>query len=253
MDLNEIFAPEPWLSETGGLRYIQLNRHIQRAIESQQLPPGTPLPPERELAKMTGLSRVTIRKAVAPLVAAGLIEQKQGSGTVVAAPITRVEQSLSRLSSFTEDMARRGMEVASVFLSGGIFLPSPQEIMTLGLSANASVARLERLRFANGTPMAIERASLPTDILANPLEVEHSLYGYLKKTGKQPARAVQHIIAMNLQKHDAALLEVDEGIAALQISRVSYLPSGKIAEFTRSLYRGDAYDFVAELKIGETG
>ncbi|MBM1218610.1 GntR family transcriptional regulator [Ponticoccus sp. SC2-23] len=253
MNFNEIFAPELWLSEAGGPRYIQLKRHLQSAIESQQLPPGTPLPPEREVARMTGLSRVTIRKAVAPLVEIGLIEQKQGSGTAVAAPITRVEQSLSRLTSFTEDMARRGMKVTSTFLSRGIFLPSPEEIMTLGLSARDSVARLERLRLANGTPVAIERASLPTDVLPNPLEVEESLYELLKKTGNKPVRAVQHIIATNLLAPDAALLDVDEGIAALQISRVSYLPSGKIAEFTRSLYRGDAYDFVAELQIAESG
>ena len=251
MKREEFFAPDTWLSDTGGPRYIQLKRRIESAIESQQLPPGAPLPAERELAKLTGLSRVTIRKAVAPLVESGLIEQRQGSGTTVAAPLLRVEQSLSRLTSFSEDMTRRGMQVSSTWLSRGIFLPSPDEIMTLGLTASESVARLERLRFANDTPMAIERACLSTCVLENPLAVEDSLYQLLEALGNKPVRAVQHIIATNLVKRDAELLDVEEGMAALQISRISYLASGQIAEFTRSIYRGDAYDFVAELQIPE--
>jgi GntR family transcriptional regulator len=165
--------------------------------------------------------------------------------------LLRVEQSLSRLTSFSEDMARRGMQVSSTWLSRGIFLPSPDEIMTLGLTASESVARLERLRFANDTPMAIERACLSTCVLENPLAVEDSLYQLLEALGNKPVRAVQHIIATNLVKRDAELLDVEEGMAALQISRISYLASGQIAEFTRSIYRGDAYDFVAELQIPE--
>jgi len=251
--LEAIFAPELWLSENGGPRYIQLKRWIENSIETKELPAGTPLPPERELAKMTGLSRVTIRKAVAPLVEAGLIEQRQGSGTTIAESVHRVEQSLSKLTSFSEDMARRGMTVASTWLARGIFMPSAEEITTLQLEKTDSVTRLERLRFAESTPMAIERAALPTSVLGNPLDVEDSLYEMLERLDKKPVRAVQHIKATNLLKEDANLLEVEEGIAALQISRTSFLATGHIVEFTRSLYRSDAFDFVAELQISEAG
>lgn len=253
MNFAEMLAPEVWLSASGGPRYIQLKQRIERAIESKELPPGTPLPPERELAKITGLSRVTVRKAAASLAEAGLIEQRKGSGTSVAAPVKRVEQSLSRLTSFSEDIARRGMEVSSTWLSRGIFIPSPEEIMTLGLRAADSVTRLERLRFANGTPMAIERAVLPLQVLDDPLAVEDSLYELLDKRGKKPTRALQNITATNLNEKDANLLQVKEGAAALQISRISYLSNDQIAEFTRSVYRGDAYNFVAELQIAEAG
>ena len=253
MNFVEMLAPEVWLSANGGPRYLQLTRRIERAIESKELLPGTPLPPEREMAKITGLSRVTIRKAAATLADAGLIEQRQGSGTTVASPIRRVEQSLSRLTSFTEDIARRGMEVSSTWLSRGVFFASPEEIMTLGLGAADSVTRLHRLRFANGTPMAIERAVLPLQVLNDPYAVGDSLYQLLEKKGKKPTRALQNITAANLNKQDAELLQVEEGAAALQISRISYLSNGQIAEFTRSVYRGDAYDFVAELQIAASG
>ena len=249
MTVGEILNPSTWLSATGGPRYIQLKRRLENAIVKGQLPGGTPLPPEREIATMTGLSRVTVRKAVRPLVDEGLIVQRRGSGTIVAEKVVKVEQSLSRLTSFTEDMARRGMTATSTWLARGIFMPSPEEIMSLGLSATESVARLARLRLADETPLAIERASLSAGILPNPSEVETSLYQMLDKLGRKPVRAMQRISATNLGAEDADLLNVEEGIAGLKITRISYLATGQIVELTKSIYRGDAYDFVAELQL----
>ncbi len=99
--------------------------------------------------------------------------------------------------------------------------------------------------------MAIERASLPPDLLPNPLAVTHSLYEVLGQAGLRPVRAVQKISAINLGAADAALLGVPPMAAGLRIERVSYLPDARVVEFTRSLYRGDAYDFVAEMRIPE--
>lgn len=249
MSIEQVFDPSSWLSPSGGPRYVQLRRRIETAINTGQLAPGTPLPPEREIAAMTTLSRVTVRKAVQPLVAEGLIVQRRGSGSIVATQMTKVEQSLSRLTSFTEDMARRGKSVTATWLERGIFLPSSEETMTLGLTASESVSRLSRLRMADGTPLAIERASLSTRMLPNPLVVEASLYEALDRLGCKPVRAVQRISATNLNATDAKLLEIEEGIAGLQITRVSYLATGQVVELTHSIYRGDAYDFVAELQI----
>lgn len=251
MNYRELFSPSNWLLEQGGLRYIQLKRQIERAIADGLLPPGIPLPPERELAKMTGLSRVTVRKAIAPLVESGLVEQRQGSGSVVAEPVQRVEQSLSRLTSFTEDMELRGIKTTSKWLNKSISAPSPEEIMNLAISTSDTVSKIDRLRFANDTPMAIERATLPMSILSDPLSVEDSLYETLESLGKKPVRAIQHLKATNLKKEDALLLNCDEGTACLNVIRLSFLGSGEVVEFTRSVYRGDAYDFVAELRIPE--
>lgn len=249
MIVADFLAPAGWLSATGGPRYIQLQRRLETVIREGKLQPGTPLPPEREIAQLTGLSRVTVRKAVRPLVDGGLIVQRRGSGSIVALPVPKVEQSLSRLTSFTQDMARRGMEVTSTWLGRGVFMPSPEEIMTLGLGAEDAVSRLERLRWADGLPLAIERASLSAGMLPDPLIVDASLYEVLGRLGRKPVRAVQRISATNLGKQDADLLDVEAGVAGLQITRVSYLESGQVIEFTKSIYRGDAYDFVAELQL----
>ena len=228
-----------------------MRRRIEASIESGLLAPDTALPSERQIARLTELSRVTVRTAIADLAGQGIIVQRQGSGSYVAPKRTRVEQSLSRLTSFTEDMARRGMTTEVRWLERGLFLPSPDEVLALGLGSGDQVARLARLRLADGRPMAIERASLPPDVLPNPLDVTGSLYAVLETRGFRPVRAVQKISAVNISGDSASLLGTAPNAAGLQIERTSYLPEGRVAEFTRSLYRGDAYDFVAELRLAD--
>ncbi|SMX28654.1 HTH-type transcriptional repressor YvoA [Pelagimonas phthalicica] len=249
MNAVEFLDPEEWLGQKAGPRYVQLRRRIEEAIENGMLPPDSSLPSEREIAEITELSRVTVRKAIQELVKLGVLEQRQGSGTFVRAPVAKVEQSLSQLTSFTEDMRRRGLETTSKWLERGVFIPSPEEVLTLGLATEDSVARIYRLREAGGQPMALERASLPLDILPNPVEVTRSLYEVLEQSGNRPVRAVQKISAINLEPSEAELLGVAEGTAGLSIQRISYLESGRVAELTKSIYRGDAYDFVAELRL----
>jgi GntR family transcriptional regulator len=234
---------------SGGPLYLALKKSIQKAIGEGILQPGDALPSERDIAELAEVSRVTVRKAVQNLVTEGLLVQRHGSGTFVAPRVERVEQSLSSLTSFTEDMARRGMSSESIWLDRGLYHPSPEEMVALGLSANDRVARVSRLRLANGTPLAIERAALAEATLPDPSAVEASLYACLKKSGKRPVRAIQRLSAALLDKNDAELLGVPPGSPSLNIERTSYLPSGKVIEFTRSRYRGDAYDFVAELRL----
>lgn len=251
MTVTDFLLPEGWLAPDAGPLYVQLRKRIENGIATGFLAPDMPIPPEREIAVLTGLSRVTVRKAIAELAEKGLVVQKQGSGSYVAPARPRVEQSLSRLTSFSEDMARRGFRSDIRWLERGLFLPSPDEVLTLGLGAGDQVARLARLRLADGRPMAIERAALPPDILPNPLEVTGSLYEVLGNRGVRPVRAMQKISAINLSTEDSALLEVRPQAAGLRIERIASLTGGRVIELTRSIYRGDAYDFVAELRLPE--
>ena len=229
--------------------YLQLKKGIEQAVSAGVIGPGDALPSERDIAAKAAVSRVTVRKAVQDLVKSGVLVQRHGSGTFVAPRLQRVEQSLSTLTSFSEDMARRGMTVQSAWLERGLFPPSPDEMMKLGLPAGERAARVSRLRSANGTPLAIERASLSASVLPDPDSVGASLYDALERTGNRPVRAVQRISAASLGDADARLLGVPSGAAGLHIERISYLATGKVIEFTRSIYRGDAYDFVVEMRL----
>lgn len=251
MTVAGFLDPALWLAPAGGPLYVQLRKRIEAGIASGLLASDTSLPPEREIAAITELSRVTVRKAIAELVERGLIVKKQGSGSFVAHARARVGQPLSRLTSFSEDMARRGFRAGMDWLERGLFLPAPDEVQALGLGPGDQVARLARLRRADGRPMAIERASLPPDLLPNPLVVTRSLHEVLGQAGFSPVRAVQKISAINLGAVDAELLGVAPTSAGLRIERVSYLPDGRVVEFTRSLYRGDTYDLITELFVPE--
>ena len=231
--------------------YLRLQEEIKAAIASGGLKPLAALPAEREIAAALSISRVTVRKALSGLVNEGLLEQRQGSGTFVSRRPPTVEQPLSRLTSFSEDMRQRGLATTSRWLDRGVSVTSTREAIHLALSPQDKVSRLRRLRFADGMPMAIERATIPQRYLADPQAVETSLYAMLGELGFRPVRALQRLSAANLGREEAGLLEVPAGSAALSIERVSYLANGQPVEFTRSFYRGDIYDFVAELNLGQ--
>ncbi|MEP5008058.1 GntR family transcriptional regulator, partial [Roseobacter sp.] len=119
MNIADFLAPEKWLQPDGGPRYMQMRKRFTDGVDQGLLNSGDPLPPEREIAAITNMSRVTVRKAFRVLAEDGIIVQKQGSGSFIASDTPKLEQSLSRLTSFSEDMARRGMTSTSVWLERG--------------------------------------------------------------------------------------------------------------------------------------
>lgn len=246
--MKDLINQQAWLLPNAGPRYLQFSRHLAKQIKAGTLAPETSLPSEREMAQISDMSRVTIRKAIEVLVADKLVIQRRGSGTFIAPRVQKLEHSLSRLTSFTEDMLRRGKSSSSEVIASGFFTPSPEEIIALGLRPGEMVARIERLRRADGVPLAIERSSLPRDILPDPGQVTTSLYEVLDGNDVRPERAIQRISASLLSAENAKLLETETGAPALKIARTGYLPTGRVIEFTTGIYRGDAYDFVAELQ-----
>lgn len=229
--------------------YLQLQRLIQNRVDAGTLQAGEALPSERDLARQLGISRVTVRKALAGLVDKGILVQHWGSGTFIA-PAMRVEQALSHLSSFTDDMRIRGLTPGTRLIARSCGPAAPKEAMALGLSPGEKVSRLQRLRLAGEVPMAIENAAVPARFLPDPAIVTHSLYAALAELGCAPRRALQRLHAVLLNGEQAKLLDVPPASAALYIERRSFLDDGTAVEFTASYYRGDAYDFVAELSIG---
>ncbi len=225
--------------------YQQLREHVLRMIRSGQLEPGGALPAERVLAEILGVSRLTVRKAFDSLVAEGVLVRRQGSGTFVA---RRFEQPLSFLSGFSQDMRARGMEPGSKQVRRGLGQATPEEAMALSLSPGEAVARICRVRTADDLPMAIECAVLPAEFVPDPEGVSDSLYAYLKARGLRPVRALQRLRAVAAPEEEARQLGIAPGDPVLYIQRVSFLPGGRPLEFTRSHYRGDRYDFVAELR-----
>jgi GntR family transcriptional regulator len=235
-------------NDNGGVRmlaYLRLRRSLQKMIENGDLPPGHALPSERELANLLALSRVTVRKAIAGLADDGLLTQRHGAGTFVA---DRIVKSFSKLTGFTDDLRVRGLKPRVKFLERSIGQVSPEEALALHLSPGARVVRLRRLRFAGDKPLALEDTVVPQSVLHDPNAVKLSLYTALERLGCRPTRALQRLRAVALDAAQAKLLNLPAGSPALAIERRAFLDDGRVVEFTSSLYRGDAYDFVAELQ-----
>ncbi len=225
--------------------YVQLARKLGQAIRDGRYQADEALPSERVLSESVDVSRVTARKAIDQLVEQGLIVRRRGSGNYIA---PRIEQPLSRLTSFSEELHQRGYTPSSRWLERGIVAAVPDEQLTLGLSPGAKVARLERLRLADDVVMAYEVSVLPQTVLAHPDLVEGSLYEYLTGIHMAPVRALQHIRALNAQPRLAEQLGVPVGQAVLFITRIGYLDAGQAVELTHSYCRSDYYDFVAEMR-----
>lgn len=227
--------------------YRQLAERIAAAIGGGQLRDGDALPPERVLSERLEVSRTTVRKAFDELTARGLVSARHGSGTFVA---SRLEQPLARLSGFSEDMKARGREPSFAWIERGLSVPSPEEAVALGLGGGERVARFVRLRFADAEPLAVERAAVPARVLPDPGAVDASLYAALRARGAEPVRALQHLRAAAVGAADAARLRIPPGSPVMATVRHGYLADGRPVEFTRSVYRGDRYDFVAEMRRG---
>ncbi|MDI6653926.1 GntR family transcriptional regulator [Gluconobacter japonicus] len=225
--------------------YLQLAEQLRELIESGALRGGDAVPPEREIAEFTGVSRVTVRKSLEQLVNAGLLTQRPGAGTFVT---RRIQQPLSALMGFSEDMRARGYEPGSIWLGKRMAGASPDEAMAMGMAPGAPVLRLKRIRTADGEPLAIETAVISRRDLASPELVKDSFYEALKERGLLPVRAVQRIRARMATTQEAELLHLVQPSAILEIERRSFLADGRILEVTFSCYRADLYDFVVELR-----
>lgn len=226
--------------------YQQLERALRAAIDRRVFGPDDALPAERDLATELAVSRITVRKAIDRLVSEGLLVRRQGSGTFVA---SRVEKNFSKLTSFSEDMRARGRTPQSVWLQRSAGTVSPEESLTLRSSPGTPVFRFHRIRIANDAPMSLEYATVLASCLPGLEAVESSLYEALERVGNRPVRALQRLRAVLLTGEQAKLLQAKEKDAGLLVERLGFLKDGRAAEFTQSYYRGDTYDFVAELSM----
>lgn len=224
--------------------YRQLASQLEQAIRTGGYRADQPLPSERMLVESLGVSRVTARKAIGQLVVQGLVLRRHGSGNFIA---PRLEQTLSSLTGFTDELRQRGYVPTSTWLVREVRQAHAQECQPLALSPPALIASLERLRLADGVPMALEFSVLPAAVLPQPEALEGSLYAHLAAIGQAPVRAVQHIRALNADARTAQRLEVPLATALLWVTRTAYLASGQPVEHTVSYCRSDYYDFVIEM------
>lgn len=227
-------------------KYYVLKQELLRQIE--KLTPGQSLPAERELSREFSTSRTTVRQALQELAVEGRLQRLRGSGTFVAKP--KLAQAL-QLTSYTEDMRAQGLEPSSRLLHVGDVVADDQLGHLLEVPVGSPVLRVERLRMADGEPMAIETTHLSSrrfPRLRSHLKRADSLYAVLADVyDVHLAEAEQTIETVLAGPHEAGTLGTEVGLPLLLLSRHSRDEVGSPVEFVRSFYRGDRYKFVAWL------
>jgi GntR family transcriptional regulator len=207
------------------------------------LGPGAPLPSERRLADHYRLARMTVRTEVDRLVAEGIVYRVHGRGSFVAEP--RVAQA-GVFSSFSEDMRARGMRSGSIVRAQEMIAAGPFLAGSLEIAPGAPVAQIERLRTADGTPLALERVYLPAERLPDIGEADlenGSLFELLgRRYGIKLADADQRVVAVPIEAEEAALLGVEESAPGLRFHTLARDSEGTPAYYATSLYRGDRYE-----------
>ena len=212
----------------------------------RDLPVGSRLPSEKELAAEFEVSRMTVRQALDALADQGRVERVPGSGTFVRRPTVAMGPNLT---SFSEDMRARGLRPSSRLIAFEELRAAPEVAWDLGIEAGAPVVRLERLRFADDDPMCLEDAYLPGRFqrVLEDADLEGSLHEVLAKAGTVMATARRRVRAVPAPARDAQLLGLPEHAPALEIVDVFYDTGRRPVHRSRSRYRHDRYEVMSNL------
>ena len=229
--------------------YKQLAELLKREITQGKLAGQLyQLPSENELAERNGLSRATVRHALAELEQEGWIYRQKGVGSFAA--VRRVEQDLTQLVSTTQDLHRRGWALETRILSLQVKPAAPHVSQALELPPKTPVYELIRLRNVEARPLSLQTAFLPVSLCPNLDENDlsgslyrllESRYGLRLWTGQETLRA------QGANAQQAELLELTEGAPVMYAERVTYSATGVAVEYLEAVWRGDRYDFKVTL------
>ena len=226
-------------------KFRTLVDELRREIE--ELPVGSAIPSERALASESGVSRMTARRALDELAREGRLVREVGRGSFVARPAVNLPL---HLTGFTEDMAARGITASSRVLRLTEEGADARTAEALGIAEGSRVVRLDRVRLADGRPMAIERTALDASVMPGLLDADFttdSLYSVLEhRFGIVFDAGEQTIRAAIIRPEDADELGVAHGAAALEFVRISGR-GGQAIERTVSTYPGDRFELSAQI------
>ncbi len=228
--------------------HVQIEEQLAGQIASGELHTGERLPPERDLARDLNVSRMTVRQALSSLAARGLVERGAGRGTFVAP--RKVDHDLTRVAGFSEQLARQGLEPGAKIIDVSETPAGWRISAALEIAPKAPVVRIQRLRLADGIPMALEDSWFPAERF--PGFADHDLHGSLYALmrdvyGVAPVRAIERLEPVLARAHEARALDVPARAPLMLVERTAYGGDGTPVEFAHDRYRGDRARFVVRV------
>jgi GntR family transcriptional regulator len=246
------------LERNGNIPLVyQLGEAIRQKIVQREYGLGEPIPTEDQLQKFYGVSRTTVRLALAKLVNEGYIRRQQGKGTYVNPQGLVAKGKPKSLSidmfgvkSTTQIIQSAGMKVKTEVLHFGSELPSEDVAEKLGIHAKDPVLHFERIRYADDRPLVLEKSWIPAaqcpDLQRE--DLKSSLYLVLfKKYHHHIGAAHQSLRAILASELDARILGLQIGDPMMLVHGVTYLDDGRAIEAQESHFRGESMEFIIEL------
>jgi GntR family transcriptional regulator len=220
----------------------EVRRKILADISEGRLIPGQKLGSERELAQGLGVSRATLRQALAALGQAGIVRRVQGraGGTFVAH--AKVDRDLSRVDGLPAYLHRQGFAAGSRVLATALVRPDDVTRTALGLAEDALVHDIVRVRLADSSPISLEHARLPADLFPDLLERQlgGSLYELMESVyDVRPSESEERIEVVAATPYEAEVLDVARDAPLLSVTRVTRDDRGRLFEFSHDLFRAD--------------
>lgn len=224
--------------------HVQLKQEIEKQINYGKY--SEQIPSERELMEEYSVSRSTVRQAISQLVQEGILEKRHGKGTFIS--MKPIQDWLGSLSSTTEIVSRMGMTPGAKLITHGV-VPTPDNIKPF--TEMSEVYYIKRIRFADDTPLSIERHYYPVEIGKKMIHYDidkGTLYDILEKDLHINLQDAEQVITSgHLSKEDARLLEVSETFSVLGTERMLYDHEGTLIEYFIASYRSDLYSFRIKL------
>lgn len=234
--------------------YYQVQNVLREQIASGKYKPGEKLPTENEMIEQFGVSRMTVRQALAKLAAQNLIESRRGSGSYVAKRKTRKRHfdGTIHLTGSLDELIEMGLDTPVKLLEFNHIEADEHEAEFLKVKKGTPIYLLKRLRLHEGKPYSLIVNYLP-DFIGEKLTDEELNSGTILQTietklGFRLHDARQQIKAELADPYVANLLEIPIGSPLLSIERSVYTVEGKPVEFVHTLYRSDIYGFSVYLK-----
>jgi GntR family transcriptional regulator len=229
--------------------HAQVEQAVLKSMADGVLPAGARLPAEDRLTARFGVSRTTIRTAIQSLLARGLVEIRRGKGTFVTQPT--ITHELTELTGFVEDVRAIGREPSTLVLDRRVVAASETVARQLILQRGAAVARIQRVRLADGTPLSFDETYLPLElgekILAEDLE-NQPIFSLLEQKYATPLLEAEYRLA-TVASHGtvARALGIDAGSPIFLIERTTFSNNHRPVDYERLYYRGDHIRFVTRL------
>jgi GntR family transcriptional regulator len=253
-DLADVLESAPDLGDDSSVpAHARIEQWLTGVIDKGSVVPGDKLPREETLASALGVSRMTLRQALAALERHGTIVRKPGrlGGTFVAEP--RIVCDLTGLAGFTEQMRRAHVRAGARVISASTRAAGRLTARALGLDRGDPVHEVVRVRSANREPLAIEHTYLPAALFPDLLEhrLTGSLYAIMaKRYDHAPHTATEVLEPVIASSEQGDLLHIDAGSPLMRIERTTFTASGVAVEFARDVFRADRTRITLRAGVG---